>query len=49
MKNSMDNKEKVEILKKVVRRNKLQNKGNSIDEMVAFLQDEGIEARYCPK
>lgn len=42
-------KEKIEVLKEVVNRNKLRNSGTSIDKMVAFLRAEGIEARYCPK
>lgn len=48
-KNKKVNKEKVDILKEVVQRNKLRNKGESIDTMVAFLQAKGIEARYCPQ
>ena len=42
-------KEKVEVLKEVVNRNKLLNNGTSIDKMVSFLKAEGIEARYCPQ
>lgn len=41
-------KDKVEVLKEVVNRNKIRNNGTSIDKMVSFLRVEGIEAKYCP-
>ena len=38
---------KVKVLQEVVERNKLKDSGNNIDEMVQFLRDNGIAARYC--
>lgn len=42
------NREKINILKEVVQRNKLRDNGESIDIMTAFLSAEGIETVYCP-
>lgn len=37
------------ILRKTAQRNKLRDKGENINAMIAFLDTEGIEARYCPR
>lgn len=43
-------KQKVEILREVVRRNKLKDTPTeSIDDMVRYLEKHNISARYVPK